>query len=200
MNNSKYIGYARVSTNGQHEDRQVLALTQFGVAKNKIFIDKVSGKDFDRTQYKRMIKKLKEGNILVIKSIDRLGRNYDEIMEQWRNITKVIKADIMILDMPLLDTTKNKDLLGTFISDIVLQLLSFIAQNERENIRQRQAEGIAVAKAKGVKFGRPIKFEAKEYAEVVNRYKEGKLTKQEVMEIIGCGERTFYRIVKENGR
>ena len=139
---NNYIGYARVSTAQQNEDRQIIALTEYGVPKSAIYTDHQSGKDFERTNYKRMLKKLKKGSILVIKSIDRLGRNYDEIIEQWRHITKEIGADIKVIDMELLDTTKHKNLLGTFIADMVLQLLSFVSHNERENIRQRQAEGI----------------------------------------------------------
>jgi len=155
-------GYVRVSTKEQNEDRQVIAMQEFGV--DRIFMDKQSGKDFDRPQYRRLIKKLKPDDILVVKSIDRLGRNYEEILEQWRIITKEKHAAIVVLDMPLLDTRKSKDLTGTLISDIVLQLLSYVAQTEREFIRQRQKEGIAAAKARGVKFGReamkrPAEFE-----------------------------------------
>ena len=138
-------GYVRVSSKDQNIERQLLALTNIGIPQKQIYIDRQSGKDFERPAYKRLVRKLKEGDILITKSIDRLGRNYEEIMEQWRIITKVKGADIIIQDMPLLDTSKTKDLLGTFISDIVLQLLSFVAENERESIRQRQAEGIAAA-------------------------------------------------------
>ncbi|MCD8216134.1 MAG: recombinase family protein, partial [Clostridiales bacterium] len=148
-------GYVRVSTKEQNEDRQLIAMQEYGVPEKNIYIDKQSGKDFNRRQYKRVFKRLKENDLLIIKSIDRLGRNYDEIIEQWRQITKVKRADILVIDMPLLDTRREKNLLGTFISDIVLQVLSFVAENERDNIKQRQAEGIAAAKAKGVKFGRP---------------------------------------------
>lgn len=146
-------GYMRVSSKDQNEDRQLIALTELGIPPNRIFMDKQSGKDFDRPAYQRLIRRLRHGDQLYVKSIDRLGRNYKDIMEQWRIITKEIGADITILDMPLLDTTNSKDLLGTFISDIVLQLLSFVAENERDNIRRRQAEGIAAAKARGVRFG-----------------------------------------------
>ena len=146
-------GYIRVSTREQNEQRQLIALREFGVEDRRIFIDKQSGKDFQRPQYKRMVRKLKNGDTLVIKSIDRLGRNYDEILEQWRLITKEKQVAIVVLDMPLLDTRQNRDLTGTLIADIVLQLLSYVAQTEREFIRQRQAEGIAAAKEQGVKFG-----------------------------------------------
>ena len=148
-------GYIRVSTREQNEDRQVIALTEWGVDVKRIYLDKQSGKDFERPQYRRLLRKLKSGDALIVKSIDRLGRNYDEILEQWRIITKEKHADIVVLDMPLLDTRTNRDLTGTLIADIVLQLLSYVAQTEREFIRQRQAEGIAAAKARGVRFGRP---------------------------------------------
>lgn len=150
-------GYVRVSTKEQNEDRQLIALHDVGVMQKNIYMDKQSGKDFNRPQYKKLLKKLKPGDLLYIKSIDRLGRNYEEIRNQWRIITKEKNADIYVIDMPLLDTRRGKDLLGTFISDLVLQLLSFVAENERTNIKQRQAEGIAAAKAKGIRFGRPPK-------------------------------------------
>ena len=148
-------GYVRVSTKEQNEDRQIIAMREFGVRSNSIIMDKQSGKDFDRPGYRRLVRRLKAGDTLVIRSIDRLGRNYDEILEQWRLLTKEKQVAIVVLDMPLLDTRRGKDLMGTFLSDIVLQVLSFVAENERTNIRQRQAEGIAAAKARGVKFGRP---------------------------------------------
>lgn len=148
-------GYIRVSSREQNEDRQLIALKEVGIAEKNIFLDKQSGKDFNRPQYKRLIRKLKKDDLLYIKSIDRLGRNYEEILQQWRVLTKEKGVDIVVLDMPLLDTRRGKDLMGTFLSDIVLQVLSFVAENERSNIRQRQAEGIAAAKARGVKFGRP---------------------------------------------
>ena len=154
-NDVNIYGYIRVSSRDQNEDRQRIALAQAGVQERNIFGDKQSGKDFNRPQYKKLLKKLKEDDLLYVKSIDRLGRNYEEIQQQWRVITKEKHVDIVVLDMPLLDTRRGKDLMGTFLSDIVLQVLSFVAENERVNIRQRQAEGIAAAKAKGVKFGRP---------------------------------------------
>ena len=148
-------GYIRVSTREQNEDRQILALKDLSIPEKNLFIDKQSGKDFERPQYRKMVRKLKKDDLLYIKSIDRLGRNYSEILEQWRILTKEKGIDIVVLDMPLLDTRRGKDLMGTFLSDIVLQVLSFVAENERSNIRQRQAEGIAAAKARGVRFGRP---------------------------------------------
>lgn len=151
---AEIYAYVRVSTREQNEDRQLIAMNELQVLQKNIFIDKQSGKDFDRPQYKKLLKKLRKDDLLYIKSIDRLGRNYNEIQEQWRILTKDKGADIVVLDMPLLDTRRGKDLMGTFLSDIVLQVLSFVAENERVNIRQRQAEGIAAAKAKGVRFGR----------------------------------------------
>ena len=151
---AEIYAYVRVSTREQNEDRQLIAMNELQVLQKNIFIDKQSGKDFDRPQYKKLLKKLRKDDLLYIKSIDRLGRNYNEIQEQWRILTKDKGADIVVLDMPLLDTRRGKDLMGTFLSDIVLQVLSFVAENERINIRQRQAEGIAAAKAKGVRFGR----------------------------------------------
>ena len=148
-------GYVRVSTRDQNEERQLIALQKLSVAKKNIFMDKQSGKDFDRPAYKRMVRRMKKDDLLYIKSIDRLGRNYGEILEQWQILTKEKEIDIVVLDMPLLDTRRGKDLMGMFLSDIVLQVLSFVAENERSNIRQRQAEGIAAAKARGVRFGRP---------------------------------------------
>ena len=153
---SSVYGYVRVSTREQNEDRQLIALQELLIPTENIYMDKQSGKDFDRPQYKKLVRKLKRDDLLYIKSIDRLGRNYDEILEQWRLLTKEKGIDIVVLDMPLLDTRRGKDLMGTFLSDIVLQLLSFVAENERTNIRQRQAEGIAAAKAKGVHMGRPV--------------------------------------------
>lgn len=155
--NQTVYGYIRVSTKEQNEERQVIALRESGVTDNHIFMDKQSGKDFDRPQYQIMIQKMKRGDVLYIKSIDRLGRNYEEILIQWRTLTKQRGIDIAVLNMPLLDTRRGKDLIGTFLSDVVLQVLSFVAENERNNIRKRQAEGIAAAKARGVKFGRPRK-------------------------------------------
>ena len=165
----------RVSAKDQNEDRQIIAMREVGVSEKNIYMDKQSGKDFKRKQYKRLVRKMKKDDLLYIKSIDRLGRNYEEI-KQWRYLTKEKRIDIIVLDMPLLDTRRGKDLMGTFLSDIVLQVLSFVAENERSNIRQRQAEGIAAAKARGVKFGRPPKPLPENFHTVYQRWKNGKIT------------------------
>ena len=172
----KIYGYIRVSTREQNEDRQVIALREVDVPKQNIFMDKQSGKDFDRPQYKKLLRKMKKDDLLYIKSIDRLGRNYAEILEQWRILTKDKGIDIVVLDMPLLDTRRGKDLMGTFLSDIVLQVLSFVAENERTNIRQRQAEGIAAAKARGIRFGRPPGSLPECFHDAYQRWKSGKIT------------------------
>ena len=169
-------GYIRVSTREQNEDRQVIALKAAGVADEDIYMDKRSGKDFDRPGYQRLVKRLGPGDLLYIKSIDRLGRNYGEIQDQWRHLTKDRGADIAVLDMPLLDTRRGKDLMGTFLSDVVLQVLSFVAENERTTIRQRQAEGIAAAKARGVRFGRPPGRVPESYHSAYRRWKAGLIT------------------------
>lgn len=186
-------GYARVSSKDQNEDRQLLALSQFGVPSNQIFVDKQSGKDFDRPAYQKMLRKLKEGDLLVMKSIDRLGRNYEEILDEWKKITRDKRIDVYIMDMPLLDTRRGKDLLGTFISDLVLQLLSFVAENERENIRRRQAEGIQAAKLRGVKFGRPELPIPDEFADICSSWREGRYTAQEAARLLGFSVTTLYR-------
>ena len=173
---SNTYGYIRVSTREQNEDRQLIALREMSVPEKNIFMDKQSGKDFDRPAYKRLLRKLKKDDLLYIKSIDRLGRNYLEIQEQWRAITKDKGVDIVVLDMPLLDTRRGKDLVGTFLADIVLQVLSFVAENERTNIRQRQAEGIAAAKARGVRFGRPPNPLPEGFHCAYQRWKSGKCT------------------------
>lgn len=190
-------GYIRVSTSDQNECRQLIALDQCGIKIDRIFMDKQSGKDFNRKEYKKMMKCLKSGDVLIVKSIDRLGRNYEEVLNQWRNITKIKKADIVVLDMPLLNTAKSKDLLGTLISDIVLQLLSYVSENERINIKQRQAEGIAAAKAKGIKFGRPKKYNATDYMSIYMKLKHKEITQKQAMKMIGCCERTYYKIMNE---
>lgn len=169
-------GYVRVSTREQNEDRQLIALEGMSIPEKHLFIDKQSGEDFRRPQYQKMVKRLKTDDLLYIKSIDRLGRNYEEILEQWRILTKEKRIDIVALDMPLLDTRRGKDLMGTFLSDVVLQVLSFVAENERTNIRQRQAEGIAAAKAKGIRFGRPPKPLPKNFHENYQRWKNGEIT------------------------
>ena len=190
--NQMVYGYARVSSATQNEDRQMLAMAQMQVPGENIYVDKQSGKDFERPQYKKLLRKLNEGAILYVKSIDRLGRNYTEIQEQWRIISKEKKADIVVIDMPLLDTRRGKDLLGTFLSDIVLQVLSFVAENERSNIRQRQAEGIAAAKARGVRFGRPQIPMPDNFYEVYRRWKEKELSLQEAARLCGMSKTTFY--------
>ena len=190
-------GYIRVSTREQNEDRQLIALSKYKIPPKNIFIDKQSGKDFDRANYKRLIKRLKAGDVVIVKSIDRFGRDYREIIDEWRKITQEKNADIIVIDMPLLDTTKNKDLFGTFISDLVLQILSFVAENERVNIRQRQAEGIAAAKARGVKFGRPKKYFAEEYVDIFRMVKRGEIKRTEAMALMNVSVKTYYRILKE---
>lgn len=169
-------GYIRVSSRDQNEDRQSIALKKVCVSEKNTYLDKQSGKDFNRPQYKKLLRKLKKGDLLYIKSIDRLGRNYEEILQQWRLLTKEKGIDIVVLDMPLLDTRRGKDLMGTFLSDIVLQVLSFVAENERTNIRQRQAEGIAAAKAKGICFGRPPKPLPENFYDAYQRWKQGEIT------------------------
>ena len=182
---NKIYGYIRVSSQEQNEDRQLIAMAEVGVMRENIYMDKQSGKDFERPQYKRLVKKLREGDILFIKSINRLGRNYEEILNQWRIITKEKRTDIVVLDMPLLDTRRDKNLLGTFISDIVLQLLSFVSENERVNIRQRQAEGIAAAKKRGVKFGRPIKEMPEDFEEIIKKWEQKVLSIREITAMYG---------------
>ncbi len=189
-------GYARVSTINQKEDRQIDELIKFGINDAFIYTDKQSGKDFKRPQYLKLYKKLKKDDLLVIKSIDRLGRNYKEIQAEWRKITQNKKADIIVLDMPLLDTAKSKDLLGTFIADLVLQLLSFVAENERVNILQRQAEGIAAAKMRGVKFGRPKRELPPEYEENYKLWKNKKISAREGADKCNMSVSDFYKYGK----
>lgn len=190
-------GYIRVSSTDQNEDRQMVAMQEAGVDTEKIFIDKQSGKDFNRPNYRKMVDELKEGDLLYILSIDRLGRNYEEIQNQWRILTKDKKIDIVVLDMPLLDTRREKNLLGTFISDMVLQLLSFVAQNERENIRKRQAQGIAAAKARGVKFGRPIKEAPPDFPVMVEKWTHKEIPLSDILDLYKMSEATFYRRLRE---
>ena len=197
MEEINIYGYMRVSSKEQNEDRQKIALTEMGVPENNIYMDKQSGKDFERPQYKRMLKALKSGDTLYILSIDRLGRNYGEIQNQWCILTKKIGIDICVLDMPLLDTRQGKDLMGTFIADLVLQILSFAAQNERENIKKRQADGIAAAKTRGVKFGRPDISAPYDFADIVNRWEKGTITLKNVLKICGMSRSTFYRRRRE---
>lgn len=187
----------RVSTKEQNEARQVIAMREFGVAEKCIYIDKQSGKDFQRPQYRRLMRNLKKDDVLVIKSIDRLGRNYDEIIEQWRRIAKEKQAAIVVLDMPLLDTRQGKDLIGTLIADIVLQLLSYVAQAEREFIRQRQAEGIAAAKARGVKFGAPSLPKPEGFEHCVQAWRRGEMSARTAARELGVSHMTFLKWSKE---
>lgn len=184
-------GYVRVSTKDQNEDRQLIALQEMSILEKNIFVDKQSGKDFKRPMYKRMLRKIKKDDLLYVKSIDRLGRNYAEILEQWRILTKEKGIDIVVLDMPLLDTRRGKDLMGTFLSDIVLQVLSFVAENERTNIRQRQAEGIAAAKMRGVRFGRPPSPLPTKFHEIYQQWKNGKITGLAAAKACGMPMSTF---------
>ena len=185
-------GYVRVSTREQNEDRQCIALRDAGVDGKRVFLDKQSGKDFDRPQYQRLLRKLKPGDLLYIKSIDRLGRNYEEIQNQWRVLTKEKGVDICVIDMPLLDTRRGRDLVGTFVSDVVLQVLSFVAQNERENIRQRQSEGIAAARARGVRMGRPEKPLPPGFEDACRRLRRREITIQEAADACSMARSTFY--------
>lgn len=186
-------GYIRVSSLDQNEERQVIALSQYNVPQKNLFIDKKSGKDFNRPAYQRLVRKIKKGDLILVKSIDRLGRNYDEIIEQWRRITKEIGADIRVLDMPLLDTTYQKDFLGTFISDLVLQVMSFTAQNERDNIRQRQAEGIAAAKARGVYWGGVEKQLPENFDELYDRWQSGEMNSTQLARLCGMSPSALFR-------
>lgn len=190
-------GYIRVSSKDQNEDRQRVALAEKEIPPKNIYVDKQSGKDFQRPQYQKLLRRLRAGDLLYVLSIDRLGRNYEEIQQQWRVLTKDIGIDICVLDMPLLDTRQGKDLMGTFIADLVLQILSFVAQSERENIRKRQAEGIAAAKARGVVFGRPAKTAPDDFAEIVGAWESGRQTFREALERCGMSESTFYRRLRE---
>ncbi len=193
----KDYGYIRVSSTDQNEARQLLALQSAGLAQTHIYMDKQSGKDFDRPNYRRLSRRLKPGDVLYILSIDRLGRNYAEIQEQWRILTKDKGVDICVLDMPVLDTRTGKDLMGTFIADLVLQILSFVAQNERESIRRRQAEGIAAARARGVRFGRPQKAPPPDFPQIVASWKRGEIAFSEALKRSGLTQATFYRRLRE---
>lgn len=193
----KTYGYVRVSSIDQNEDRQMLALKGVGVEGKYIYMDKQSGKDFNRLNYKCLVRKLEVGDLLYILSIDRLGRNYEEIQNQWRILTKEIGVDICVLDMPLLDTRNGKDLMGTFIADLVLQILSFVAQNERENIKKRQAQGIAAAKAKGVKFGRPEKEMPSDFENIITAWEQGNLPINDVLKQCNMSQATFYRRLRK---
>mgnify|MGYP000265915534 FL=1 len=197
MSNNVY-GYVRVSTKDQNEDRQRIALAEFPVPEKNIFMDKLSGKDFNRPQYRRLMRKLRSGDCLVVKAIDRLGRNYEEILEQWRIITKEKGVDIVVLDMPLLDTRHTgRDLTGTFVADLVLQILSYVAQTERENIKQRQKEGIAAARLRGVQFGRPRKPLPENFEQIRFDWKNKKITSREAARQLSVAQDTFLRWVRE---
>ncbi len=196
----KAYGYVRVSTREQKEDRQVYAMRAFGVADGDIYVDKQSGKDFDRPNYVKLLRKLREGDTVVVKSIDRLGRNYQEILEQWRHITKGKGAAVVVLDMPLLDTRRDRDLTGTLIADIVLQLLSYVAQTEREYIRQRQAEGIALAKARGVRFGRPPRPVPAAFSSVLACWRNGGCNSRVAALTLGVSQYTFLKWAREASR
>ncbi len=194
---SNTYGYVRVSSTDQNEDRQMIALSEYNIPKKNIYMDKQSGKDFDRPQYKKLTRKLKSGDLLYIMSIDRLGRNYEEIQKQWRILTKDIGIDICVLDMPLLDTRQGKDLMGTFIADLVLQILSFVAQSERKNIKKRQAEGIAAAKEKGVKFGRPELKIPDDFGKIIRQWEHKQISITEIVKRCNISEATFYRRLRE---
>lgn len=196
MTNRKY-GYCRISDKDQNEIRQVQAMTDEGIDDRYILVDKQSGKDFDRPQYQILKNALREGDVLTIKSIDRLGRNYKEILKEWQEVTQDIKADIRVLDMPLLDTTLHKDLLGSFISDLILQVLAYVVEQERQNIKKRQAEGIAVAKAQGKHLGRPKAAFPEGFDDVYKRWKDGQMTAKKAMKEIGLKPTTFYKLVRQ---
>ncbi len=194
---SGIYGYVRVSSMDQNEDRQMAAMQEKGVPMTNIYVDKQSGKDFDRPQYIRMVERLEEGDLLYILSIDCLGRNYEEIQNQWRTLTKEIGIDICVIDMQLLDTRNGKDLMGTFIADLVLQILSFAAESERSNIRKRQEQGIEAARARGVKFGRPEVTVPQEFPKIVGEWERKKISFEEALDRSGLSQATFYRKLKE---
>ncbi len=190
-------GYIRVSSIDQNDERQMVEMRKIGITEKQIYKDKQSGKDFNRPMYQKMLRKLKKGDVLHILSIDRLGRNYEDIQSQWRYLTREKEVDISVIDMPLLDTRRGKDLMGTFLADIVLQVLSFVAQNERENIRKRQAQGIAAAKANGIKFGRPVIKVPQDFPDIVHRWESGSIKVCEAAELCGVCESTFYHRLRE---
>ncbi len=194
---AKVYGYVRISSTDQNEVRQLDAMRSCDVPQKNVYVDKVSGKDFQRKQYQRMLNKLRSGDLLFVLSIDRLGRDYEEVQNQWRILTKEIGVDICVIDMPLLDTRNGKDLMGTFIADLVLQILSFVAQSERENIRRRQREGIAAAKARGVKFGRPEVPVPEDFETIVNEWEMKKFSEKEALKRSGLSRATFYRRLRK---
>ncbi len=192
-------GYIRVSAKDQNTDRQFAALEVYEIPEKNLFVDKQSGKDFNRPAYHRLVRRIKPGDLLIVKSIDRLGRNYDEIIRQWQILTKEKGCDVQVVDMPLLDTTKSKDILGTFIADLVLQILSYCAHTERENIRQRQAEGIAAAKAKGIHFGRPQLPIPEDFEDEVKLWRNKQVSQREALEHLNMERSRFYRVIKTLG-
>ena len=192
-------GYIRVSAKDQNTDRQFAALEAYEIPEKNLFVDKQSGKDFNRPAYHRLVRRIKPGDLLIVKSIDRLGRNYDEIIRQWQILTKEKGCDVQVVDMPLLDTTKSKDILGTFIADLVLQILSYCAHTERENIRQRQAEGIAAAKAKGIHFGRPQLPIPEDFEDEVKLWRNKQVSQREALEHLNMERSRFYRVIKTLG-
>lgn len=196
MERTTVYGYVRISATDQNEDRQMEAMRKKGVEENHIYVDKQSGRDFNRPGYLELLGRLKEGDLLYVLSIDRLGRNYKEVQEQWRTLTKEMGVDICVIEMPLLDTRNGKDLMGTFIADLVLQILSFVAESERDNIRKRQEQGIAVAKAKGVRFGRPRVQVPREFPEIVDEWERKEISFREALKRCGMSQATFYRKLK----
>ena len=192
----KKYGYVRVSSIDQNEERQMIEMVNAGICQRNIFKDKQSGKDFNRENYQKLVKKLKAKDVLYVLSIDRLGRNYEEIQNEWRFLTREKKVDICVIDMPLLDTRNGKDLMGTFIADLVLQILSFVAQNERENIHNRQAQGIAAAKARGVHMGRPEKETPHDFEDIITMWKSGKITQRDAIKMCSMSKSTFFRKIK----
>ncbi len=186
-------GYVRVSSHDQNEDRQMIAMEQKGVKKSNIYVDKISGKDFNRPNYKKLMLKLKKGDLLYVQSIDRLGRNYTEIKNQWQKLTCEKQIDVCVIDMPLLDTRNSKDLMGRFIAELVLEILSFVAQNERDNIKKRQAEGVAAAKQRGIKFGRPIKNLPKDFDVIIKKVEDGFMSVEQAVDYCNISRSTFFR-------
>ena len=197
---AEVYGYVRVSTREQKEDRQMIAMSELGIKKKNIYVDKQSGKDFNRPMYQRLLKKMKENDVLYIKSIDRLGRNYEEVLEQWRNLTKEKKVDIVVMDMPILDTRKGKDLLGTLIADLVLAIFSYVSENERSNIKCRQKEGIEAAKKRGVKFGRPQKPLPTDFEQICQEFIRKEINAEEAARRCNFTKATFYNKIKERER
>lgn len=195
----KTYGYIRVSATDQNEDRQIIAMENAQVPRQNVYMDKISGKDFDRPMYKKMVRKLQRNDLVYIKSIDRLGRNYKDVVEQWQYLTRVKKVDIVVLEMPLLDTRRGKDLMGTFLSDIVLQVLSFVAENERSNIKIRQKEGIEAARKRGVKFGRPSAATPDNFPEIYEKWSKEEISAEQAAAMCGFSRTTFYKKAREFG-